>query len=342
MRVRSGMILTLATAFALAGCAAGGATAGGGPASSPTGKEYPPGIEPSNSQYTQQAVLALAQGDFQRALEQSREGIAADPENAQHFFLAGEAAAGLGDYELADSMWVEAERIYPAYELEIEPAREGAWAEAFNAGVEAYNAGDNDAAIDAWQNASMIYRYRPGAAQNLGIVLMQEARYDEAVEAFRRGLEAAEAEPQTRVLEAEEIAERAEAREFMMENLAQLLLYTDQFAEAEVLLREQLEADPENVEVRANLANALGRLGRDAEAAQIYADLLENPSLTTEQLFNVGVSLFNAGEHVRAAEAFGRVTEVVPNSRDRPMRCTPPRSGRCSFRSRSASPMWTR
>lgn len=316
MRVRSGMILTLAAAFTLAGCAAGGTTAAGGPAVSPIGKEYPPGIEPSNSQYTQQAVLALAQGDFQTALDQSREGIASDPENAQHFFLAGEAAAALGQYELADSMWIEAERIYPAYELEVEPAREGAWAEAFNVGVEAYNEGDMDTAIAAWQGATLIYQYRPGAAQNLGIVLMQEARYEEAADAFRRGLEAVESEPQTRLLEEEEIEERAEAGEFMLENLAQLLLYTDQFEEAESLLRQQLAEDPENVEIRANLASALGRLDRADEAAQIYAELLESPDLGTEQLFNVGVSLFNAGEHVRAAEAFGRVTEIVPNSRD--------------------------
>ena len=316
MRVRSGMILTLAAAFALAGCAAGGTTASGGPAVSPVGKEYPPGIEPSNSQYTQQSVLAMAQGDFEAALDQARQGIAADPENAQHFFLAGEAAAALGQYELADEMWVEAERIYPAYELEIEPAREGAWAEAFNAGVEAYNEGDMATAIAAWQGASLIYQYRPGAAQNLGIVLMQEARYEEAADAFRAGLEAVESEPQTRVLEAEEIEEREEAREFMLENLSQLLLYTDQFAEAETLLRQRLADDPDNVEIRASLANALGQLGRADEAAQIFAELLDSPDLGTEQLFNVGVSLFNAGEHVRAAEAFGRVTEVVPNSRD--------------------------
>lgn len=123
-------------------------------------------------------------------------------------------------------------------------------------------------------------------------------------------------EPQTRFMDQDELAEREESAAFMRENLAQLLLYTDQFAEAESLLREQLEADPDNVELRTNLANALSRQGRDAEAGQIYTDLLSNPSLTPDQLFSIGVLLFNGNEYVRAAEAFGRVTESMPESRD--------------------------
>src|SRR5690606_2910116 len=113
-----------------------------------------------------------------------------------------------------------------------------------------------------------------------------------------------------------ELTERAEARAAMREGLAQLLLYTDQFEEAEGILREQLAEDPDNVELQANLANALGRLGREQEASEIYTRLLGASDVTATQLFNIGVSLFNANEYVRAAEAFGRVTELQPNSRD--------------------------
>lgn len=314
MSFRSGMILALSAALTLAGCAAG--AAGGGALTSPTGREYPPGTPPSNTRFTQAATLALAQGDFETALTESRGGIAEDPGNPQHFYLAGEAAAGLGQYELADSMWNAAQEIYPAYELEIEPAREQAWAEAFNLGVEAYNANDVQGAIDAWRGANLLYPYRADAAQNLAVVLTQEGEYEEAIEVYRGALEALEMEPATRVLEEPELTEREEARAFMRENLAQLLLYTDQFAEAEVILREQLEADPGNVELQANLANALGRQGRADEANAIYTELLSGSDLTPTQLFNIGVSLFNANEYVRAAEAFGRVTQVQPNSRD--------------------------
>ncbi|MEX0912776.1 MAG: tetratricopeptide repeat protein [Gemmatimonadota bacterium] len=283
---------------------------------SPTGKEYPPGIEPSQTEYTAQATLALAQGEFEQALEAAREGIAADSTNAEHFYLAGEAAAGLSDYELADSVWAEAERLYPAYELDIEPAREGAWAEAFNAGVEAYNAGDMAAAAEAWRSADMIYGYRPEAAQNLGVLLTQQGDYEEAVEVYRAGLNALNSLPSARVLEEVELEERDQARAEMEGSLAELLLFTEQFAEAEALFRQQLEANPDDIDLQANLANALSRQGREAEAAEIYTSLLETPGMPPSQLTNIGISLFQAGQHVRAADAFGQVVEVQPRNRD--------------------------
>lgn len=314
MSFRSGMIFALSAMLAFAGCAAGATS--GGPLTSPTGREYPPGTPPSNTEFSQRATLALAQSAFEDALAVSREGIAEDPTNPQHYYLAGEAAAGLAQYELADSLFNAAEDIYPAYELEIEPAREVAWADAFNAGVEAYNASDAAAAIEAWRGATLMYPYRPDAAQNLGVVLTQEGEYEEAIEVYREGLEALDTPPNTRVLEEEELAEREESREFMRENLAQLLLYTDQYAEAEIILREQLAADPDNAELKSNLANALGRLGREDEANDIYNELLSAPDITPTQLFNVGVSLFQTDQFLRAAEAFGRVTDLQPESRD--------------------------
>ncbi|MQA89550.1 MAG: tetratricopeptide repeat protein [Gemmatimonas sp.] len=313
MTFRSEIVLTVLAVLGLAGCAAGAAS---GPLVSPTGREYPPGTPPSNTSFTQEATLAIAQGQFEDALAKSREGIADEPGNPQHYFLAGEAAAALGQFEVADSMFNVAEEIYPAYELEVEPTREAAWAEAFNTGVEAYNANSVEEAITAWRGANLIYPYRPDAAQNLATVLTQETEYEEAIEVYREGLASLEMEPATRIIEEPELTEREESRAFMMENLAQLLLYTDQFEEAEELLREQLAADPANVELQANLANALGRLGREEEASEIYGELLSAPDVTPSQLFNIGVSLFNANEYIRAAEAFGRVTEVQANHRD--------------------------
>src|SRR5690606_37801080 len=143
MKFRIGMTFALTVGLALGGCAAGAAGGGGGgPITSPTGRTYEPGIEPRQTNFAQQATIALAQGQFDESLARAQEGVASDSTNPLHYYLAGEAAAGLDDYELADSMWVIAERLYPAYQLEIEPSREAAWANAFNAGVEAYNAGD--------------------------------------------------------------------------------------------------------------------------------------------------------------------------------------------------------
>lgn len=315
MRFRSGMIFAISAVIALGGCAAG-AAGGGGPPVSPTGKVYEPGIAPRQTAESRNATIAIATGQFDEAMAPARAGIEADPENPIHYYLAGEAAAGMGDYALADSLWRVAESIYPAYELEIEPTREQYWTQAFNEGVEAYNAGDMSTAIEAWSRAHMIYRLRPDAAQNLGVLYTQEARYDEAIEVYREGLESFDLEPAARIIGEEEEAERAESRAALEASLVQLYLFTDSFAEAESLLREMIAENPDDVELQANLATALAGLGRSAEAGEIYTRLLAEPNLGPTQLFNIGVSLFNAGETIQAAEAFGRVTQLLPNSRD--------------------------
>ena len=169
MRARSGMILTLAASL-LGGCAAATSSTGGTTApaaASAGGRSYPPGTKPSESKFTTPAKLAIAQKKWDVALQQAQQGIAADSANPQHYYLAGQAYAGLGNYAAADSMYDIAQRRYPAYEPEIEPLREAAWAEAFNKGVNAYTAGNTDEAVKDWEQANLIFSGRPEAYQNL-------------------------------------------------------------------------------------------------------------------------------------------------------------------------------
>jgi tetratricopeptide (TPR) repeat protein len=68
--------------------------------------------------------------------------------------------------------------------------------------------------------------------------------------------------------------------------------------------------------VLSDLAAALQGQGKDAEATEIYSDLLSETRIEATDLFNLGVALFRAGDFVRAGEAFGRVTALRPSSRD--------------------------
>lgn len=321
MRFRRGALSAMIAALALSGCAsaaAGGGAGGGAAASqvSPTGRTYEPGIAPRENSQSQAATLALATNRYQEALTAAQDGLAADSTNPIFFYLAGEAAAGLGQFTLADSMWTIAQRMYPAYELDIEPSRENVWVTEFNRGIEAFNAGDAAGAEEAWSSAHALYKLRPNAVQNLGIVLTELERFEEAITAYKEGLANLELTPATRVIEPAEQEERDASREFMESNLVVLLLHTEQWAEAETLLRQAIAADPNNVEAQANLAAALSGQGRDAEATEIYTSLLTTPNLGPDQLFNIGVSLFNAGQSRSAAQAFARVTDLIPNHRD--------------------------
>jgi len=287
-----------------------------GPVVSPTGIVYEEGVPPTDTRFSQTAALYLRSAEPDRALEIALDGIGEDPRNPVHYYLAGIAHARLGAWAEADRMFVEAQRIYPAYELDIEPERLAAWAEAFNTGSEAYADGRDDEALDAWKGATQLYSLRPEAHRNLGMLLTQEGQLDEAIEVYQDLLEGLSRVPATRVLEEEEVRQREEDRIQTEESLADLLLLTDRFVEAEPLLRAKLARNPDDSSVRQDLALTLMGLGKREEAREIYEDLLSERGLQETELYNLGVALFRAGEAVDAAYAFRRLTETRPRSRD--------------------------
>lgn len=297
------------------GCAVGRGPSG--PVRSATGVVYPPGIPPAETRFSQTATLYLnINGEEEAALAQALEGIEADPDNSIHYFLAGVAGTRLGDYRDAHRWFVAAERIYPAYELDVEPEREAAWARAFNAGLEAYARGETDAAAEHWFRATEIYDLQPAAHRNLASLLVELGRRDEAIRVYQDALRGLERRPATRLLGEDELRVRAELRADTESRLVQLLLAAGRFADVEPLLRQQLARDPESIRVRSDLARTLVELGRADEAAGLYASLLTDESLAAADLFNLGITLFRSSRYEQAARAFELLTERQPDSRD--------------------------
>ena len=283
---------------------------------SPTGFVYELGTPPVDTRFSQTGMLYLTQGLFERALDLALLGVDAEPGNPIHYLLAGLAHARLGQYGESDAMFIEAQRIFPAYELAIEPEREAAWIELFNEGIVAYGNGNVERTIEAWEQAGTMWDLRPDASLNLATLFDGEGRWDDAIWAYQRVVTGLERRPVTRVLSQDQVQEREDLKIRSEKNLTQLLLFTERFAEAEPLLRRHLEADSTSVEVRGDLAAALHGLGQDTEAAAIYAGLLSETGLGARDLFNLGIALYRASDFVAAADAFEQLTRLQPDSRD--------------------------
>lgn len=297
------------------GCAIGRGPSG--PVRSPTGIVYPPGVPPVETRFSQTATLYLnIDGEEEAALAQALEGIDADPGNSIHYFLAGVAGARLGDYRDAHRWFQQAERIYPAYELDTEPEREVAWARAFNAGLEAYAQGEWDTAAEHWLRATAIYDLQPAAHRNVASLLVELGRREEAIRVYQDALRGLERRPATRALEEVEVRARGELRADTESRLVQLLLLAGRFADAEPLLRRQRARDPASIRVRSDLARTLVELGRADEASELYASLLTDESLAAADLFNLGITLFRSSRHEQAGRAFELLTQRQPDSRD--------------------------
>jgi tetratricopeptide (TPR) repeat protein len=312
MTVRGGFVATLAALVVLAACAPAATTGGAG--------ARLPDTRFSRTATLQLAQAAAAEGEraqvlYQQALDNSLQGIEAHPDNAQHYLLAGRAHAGLGNFEDAERMFNRTLELAPALADDIETAREQAWADAFNLGVAAYNAGDTDEALRQWQRANMVFDGRPEAYFNIAAIHSQRQEFDQAIAAFEASLAALD-RPTTRQFTAEEEEERQDSRVSALQNLGQLQLFTEQFGAAERTYRRFVEIQPGNIAAQSSLAAALLRQGQEAEATAVYQRLMAQPDLTADDLVSIGVGLFQAERYADSETAFRRITEIAPNNRD--------------------------
>src|SRR5688572_16577946 len=93
---------------------------------------------PANTSQTNSAELYLQRARtsnrdeekrdlLQKALEQAQQGIKVKADNPKAWLLAGKAHAGLGNAAAADSMFDQAEKLWPEYTKEIDPERLQLW-----------------------------------------------------------------------------------------------------------------------------------------------------------------------------------------------------------------------
>jgi tetratricopeptide (TPR) repeat protein len=322
MKVRLGLVLATVALISGTGCASGGG--GGGPSGMP---QAPTGPRPRDNPNTNSAELYLVQAQgavdavdgaakYQLALQSAEGGILADPQNPRSYFQAAQAYVGLEDFAGADSMFTKAEELYPDYAAETEPWREQGWILAYNAAIVPLNSGDLEEALGIFEMANSLYPARPEAFLQAGSVLSQLDRGEEAVEAFRTGME---------LLEASKARDMADslAAPFWDQNwgiatagLGHAMTLAGQLQEAADFYGGLLADDPQNIELIGNLATVLTELQMPDSVQALYAQLLSRPDLTERDYFNAGVGLYQIEQYGPAADAFRAAAEKNPFNRD--------------------------
>lgn len=314
MKFRTGIALLASLTLVAGGCASTGGGPGAGDPDAPQETE----LSRNATLFLSQAQLTGDEAEqdnrYEQALEAAQAGIAADSAHALSHLLAGQALIGLGRTEEADDHLTQAVALYGGYAQEVEAIREEAWIEAYNAGVDALEAGDAQTAQAHFEEGHEIYRERPEAMIQLGTMYVSSGDHDRAIEVFGLAEE---------VILANAAEQDEETRAFWMENLepvafnrAQLLAQEGRLDEAEMAYRSFLERDPDNIGAISNLAVVLVNKGDNAGAEAIYADLMSRPGMTAEDFFVTGIGLFQVESFEQAARAFGEAHRLNPESRD--------------------------
>jgi tetratricopeptide (TPR) repeat protein len=289
------------------------------------------GERPRDDAHTREAGVylaqaSLAQGEaarrsYEQALAAALNAIERDPSNPRAYLLAGQASVGAEQWVRADTMFARAEELHPRFADQILAEREEGWVLAYNLGAEALNAGDMDAALEYFRGADVLYDGRPEARLAVALLYTNRGELEGAIRAYEGALDILAAGVPEGLLE-EQIEAWEQDHRTAAFNLANLLSQTDRFAEAAEVLAEYLaQVGPElEAEVRLQALTAqaafLAQAGRAEEAQELYADLLARPDLGSDQYFQIGIGMFNAGEYERAADAFATSAELNPHSRD--------------------------
>lgn len=319
MKVRLGLSLAASVSIIAGACAAGAGTGGGAP-------------QPESNEYTTQAAVYLSQAQnaeedsvaenrYEQALEAANEGIEADSTNAQSLYQAGLSLVMLDrNYERADSLLSRATELFPDYEPDVAQVREQAWVNLYNSAIGPLNAGNYEEAERLFQLANQMFDDRPEAFLNLGSIYAQQGEAEQAIEAFRQGLEAARTQAemlaQADTVDPVQQEQAQQSEELAVQNLGQLLTQTGQSQEAVSVYQEYLNDNPDDIQVLSNLAVALNQAEMSDSAQAIYDNLLSREGLNARDLGSIGVGLYQAEQFDRAADAFQRALDMNPRNRD--------------------------
>lgn len=328
MKIRYGLVLTLAAGFGLAACA-GGASSGGGSTPSPlagTGTILRQGERPRDNEDTRAAKRALdqagqtedeaqAQQFYQQALTSAKAGIAADSTNPLSWRQAGVASIGLGEYKDANQFLSKAEELRPVYTLETDGIRERAWIDLYNKAIPLVNNGQYEAAAQVFEQANAIYDKRPEARITLGQIYAQLREDDKALENLSRAQEIINSDAIENVDSATAAAWKDQAQSIPVTK-ASVLADAGRFEEAAAIFRQIVQDDPDNVAMTRNLAAMLMQMGNTQEAFGVYDKLMMRSDLTAADLYNIGVGYYQGSAYDKAAQAFGKAASVSVNDRD--------------------------
>jgi tetratricopeptide (TPR) repeat protein len=253
------------------------------------------GHEPEGGKWTTSAELYLQKARqnpdpqekqelFREAVEVLRDGYQYQTENPRLYAMAGQAYAGLGEYQSADTAFSKAEELWSCYEGHVDTLRFNAWVVAFNTAVRYAQSQENEKAAEAYQNAWSVYKDLPQPMIQLGGIYAQQAMNAEniddrteaqkkAIVAFENALKTLE-DPSPRLTE-DKRSEYGRAAAF---NLAQLLAFDGRYEEAAQAYERFLEQEPGNIDALSNLAVVVTRAASEAEKQAGDLEVLHRPA----------------------------------------------------------------
>jgi tetratricopeptide (TPR) repeat protein len=183
----------------------------------------------------------------------------------------------------ADSAFNKAQALEPKCGDDIDRYRRQAWVPVFNAGVQAWQAGNIDSAITAFQRANHVYRAEPMGFIYLANLFVGKEQTDSAAKYFKLAAAAA-TDPKY-----------ARDRRDALFNVARVYHAGKRYDDAAAAYRQYLEAYPNDVQARASLASLYQLAGKRDSAMTLYGQIVDHAdSASADELFGAAQAVLAA------------------------------------------------
>ncbi|MGD2046057.1 MAG: tetratricopeptide repeat protein [Gemmatimonadota bacterium] len=322
----------VALLMGLSGCASGGGGGSSGDSGLDVGalmaeaRDVEEGVAPRETENTQAAEDHLDAADdaddpaqarqhYQLALQSAEAAIAEDAQNPLAYRLAALAHLGLDEYQEAGAAFDQAQELRPIYEFEDVGIRENAYIDQYQMASPLLGTGDYEQAAEYLENADAIYHGRPEAKITLAQIYASLREHDLALEKIDETLAFLDSDAVADMDEETVANWRQQAEGFPLLR-AQVLADAGRFEEAAAAYRTLVAANPNDMELRQDLAAILTQMGENEEALQVYRELADQPGLDADGLSRIGLGLYQADQFAEAATILERAADASPMDRD--------------------------
>jgi len=237
---------------------------------------------------------------YNRALDKLDESFSDPPVDPRAYLLAGKAYLGLRDVVGADSILTMLVEVAPECADQALELRFNAWAPLYNSGVAQLAAEDEDAAIEFFEKANVIYS-DSRSFNNAASIYQTRGENQKAMEMYEHALRSSTDPEMIRVASI---------------NLAELYRSEGRDAEALAIYSDYAADHPDDILGRLNYAIALMDAGSDEEAQQIFQELIGRDDLSFRQWSQVGIGLYRAQSFDQAALAFSKAHDLQPLNKE--------------------------
>jgi tetratricopeptide (TPR) repeat protein len=233
--------------------------------------------------------------------------------NPGAWYYLGRTYLQEGDLAGADSSFTKAETLMPACKDDISKTRYTGWVPLVNGGIDFVKKQNNDSALALFRQANTIYRDKPSAYLNAGVIFANTGQTDSAIAYWEK---------------ASEIGERSntvEDRNVATRNLGAMYQKAGRHQDAVKVLEKYLTWVPQDAEVKRALATSYRATGQNDKATALEKEVgvaaapgaaAASAAGASASAMNAAIALYNEKKYDQAAAAFEQIVAKEPYNRD--------------------------